>query len=302
MSLDEIKAHCEEHEARMDGAHAKMDKLSDENSGNGSKQSPPLRLHTVAPAGKIVAVSIAFIVVVAVALIYLQVIPIGSKDDDKLNKSPSIDSWSIENNSRTPKIWINASDPDDGVLSSTIEFARKNPRTGEDQTVLSRSYTGQQRTAKVTDTFDLNSGRSLQNENLTNLDGRLIVRVFASDFNGSLSVIHTRTAMIPSANYGPIIVSESIVLSANGMRAWINASDRDDAISRITILIYSNGTPLGSPVIERVYWVNQSTANVTDVIYLATLPDGKYLIISYGTDMRGKDSVFSGFHNFTLPP
>lgn len=149
--------------------------------------------------------------------------------------------------------------------------------------------------------MDLVSGKTDQGENLTNLDGIVEVRIFALDFNGSRSETLNETVTIPTLNNGPVIVDAVFVNGSNGLRLWSNASDSDNAISTITIAVYRDLTPLGDPVLERTYWINQSTANITDIIVPGALPSGNYLITAYATDMLGKVSAFSGFQRYTLP-
>lgn len=179
MPLSDIEAHCEKDEARTDGAHAKMDKLSDGGSDDGSTEGALLRPGPKAPVGKIIVVVVVAIVAVAAALFYY----------------------------------------------------------------------------------------------LT----------------------------MPTMNLAPVMVNEVFVNSQNGMRVWANASDPDDAIYTITVEIYVNSTPLGDPVLVEVYYINQSTANVSDVISLGTLPAGDYLIRAYAVDVLEKESEFQGFYSFSLP-
>jgi len=185
MTLSDIKAHCEKDEARMDGAHAKMDKLTDEKSGSSSSKDSFSIEGTGTPSGKIVAVVVVTIVAIAATVGYLLFMSGGSEND--------------------------------------------------------------------------------------------------------------------SSNNPPVIVDAVFVNGANGMRVWVNASDIDNAISTITIAVYANVSPLGNSVFQKVYWVNQSTANITGVILLSNLPAGNYLITTYATDMLGKESASSAFQSFTLP-
>jgi len=298
MTLSEIEAHCEEHEARSDGAHAKMDKLSGGGSDDGSTKSPPLRPGPGTPVGKITVVVVVAIVAVAAALFYFQVI---LDNGMASNEPPSIDSWNIQNNTRTPKIWVNASDPNDDVMNVTIEIVRKDLRTNANETVLVLSYAADSRTVHLTDDIDFNSGRTVQNESMVNLDGALLVKVTAQDANGSWSQTLSRNITLPSMNLGPVMVSEVFVNSQNGMRVWANASDPDDAIYTVTVEIYVNSTPLGNPVLVKVYYINQSTANVSDVISLGSLSAGDYLIRAYAVDVLEKESEFQGFYSFALP-
>jgi hypothetical protein len=298
MTLSEIEAHCEEHEARSDGAHAKMDKLSGGGSDDGSTKSPPLRPGPGTPVGKITVVVVVAIVAVAAALFYFQVI---LDNGMASNEPPSIDSWNIQNNTRTPKIWVNASDPNDDVMNVTIEIVRKDLRTNANETVLVLSYAADSRTVHLIDDIDFNSGRTVQNESMVNLDGALLVKVTAQDANGSWSQTLSRNITLPSMNLGPVMVNEVFVNSPNGMRVWANASDPDDAIYTVTVEIYVNSTPLGNPVLVKVYYINQSTANVSDVISLGSLSAGDYLIRAYAVDVLEKESEFQGFYSFALP-
>jgi hypothetical protein len=302
MTLEDIKAHCEEHEARIDGAHAKMDKLSGGGSDDGSTKSPPLMPGSGAPVGKIIVVVVVVIVMVAAALYYFQVIPGGSRDNGMAsNEPPSIDSWDIQNNTRTPKIWVNASDPNNDITNVTVEIVRKNLRANENETVLVLSYTAGSRTVRLIDNIDFNSGRTVQNESMVNLDGALRVRVTVQDANGSMSRTLSRNITLPSMNLGPVMVNEVFVNSQNGVRVWANASDPDDAIYTVTVEIYINRTPLGNPVLVKVYYINQSTANVSDVISLGSLSAGDYLVRAYATDVLERESEFQGFYGFALP-
>jgi len=302
MTLSDIKAHCEEHEARSNGAHAKVDKLSGGGSDDGSNKSPPSRPGSGTPVGKIVVVVVVAIVAVAAALFYLQVIPGGSKDKDVVsNKPPSIDSWNIQNNTRTPRIWVNASDPNDDITNVTVEIVRYNLRANANETVLVLSYAADSRSVHLTDDIDFNSGKTVQNESLVNLDGALLVKIAVQDANGTRSPSLSRNITLPSMNLGPVMVNEVFVNSPNGMRIWANASDPDDSIYTVTVEIYVNRTPLGNPLLVKVYYVNQSTANVSDVISLGSLSAGDYLIRAYAVDALGKESEFKGFYSFALP-
>lgn len=302
MALTEIKAHCEKHEARIDGAHAKMDKFSGGGSDDGSTKSPPLRPGPGIPVGKIIVVVVVAIVAVAAALFYFQVIPGGFRDNGTAsNEPPSIDSWNIQNNTRTPKIWVNASDPNNAITNVTVEMVRYNLRANANETVLVLSYAADSRTVHLTDDIDFNSGRTVQNESMVNLDGALLVKVTVQDANGSRSQTLSRNITLPSMNLGPVMVNEVFVNSQNGMRVWANASDPDDAIYTVTVEIYVNRTPLGNPVLVKVYYINQSTANVSDVISLGSLSAGDYLIRAYAVDVLEKESEFLGFYSFALP-
>jgi len=248
--------------------------------------------------GKITVVVVVAIVAVAAALFYFQVI---LDNGMASNEPPSIDSWNIQNNTRTPKIWVNASDPNDDVMNVTIEIARKDLRTNANETVLVLSYAADSRTVHLIDDIDFNSGRTVQNESMVNLDGALLVKVTAQDANGSWSQTLSRNITLPSMNLGPVMVHEVFVNSPNGMRVWANASDPDDAIYTVTVEIYVNSTPLGNPVLVKVYYINQSTANVSDVISLGSLSAGDYLIRAYAVDVLEKESEFQGFYSFALP-
>ena len=298
MALTEIKAHCEKHEARSDGAHAKVDKLSGGGSDDGSTKSPSLRPGPGIPVGKITVVVVAAIVAVAAALFYFQAI---LDNGTASNEPPSIDSWNIQNNSRTPKIWVNASDPNDDVTNVTVEIVRYDLRTNTNETVLVLSYAADSRTVHLIDDIDFNSGRTVQNKSMTNLDGALLVKVTVQDAGGNRSPTLSRNITLPTMNLGPVMVNEVFVNSQNGMRVWANASDPDDAIYTVTVEIYVNSTPLGNPVLVKVYYMNQSTANVSDVISLGTLPAGDYLIRAYAVDVLEKESEFLGFYGFAIP-
>jgi len=298
MPLSDIEAHCEKHEARSDGAHAKADKLSGGGSDDGSTEGALLRPGPKAPAGKIIVVVVVAIVAVAAALFYFQAI---LDNGTASNEPPSIDSWNIQNNTRTPKIWVNASDPDNNMKNVTVEIVRYDLRANANETVLVLSYAADSRTVHLIDDIDFNSGRTVQNKSMTNLDGALLVKVTVQDANGSWSQTLSRNITLPSVNLGPVMVNEVFVNSQNGMRVWANASDPDDAIYTVTVEIYVNSTPLGNPVLVKVYYMNQSTANVSDVISLGTLPAGDYLIRAYAVDVLEKESEFLGFYGFALP-
>jgi len=298
MPLSDIEAHCEKHEARSDGLDAKMDKLSDGGSDDGSTESALLRPGPKAPVGKIIVVVVVAIVAVAAVLFYLQAI---LDNGTASNEPPSIDSWNIQNNTRTPKIWINASDPNDDVTNVTVEVVRYDLRANANETVLVFSYAVDSRTVHLIDDIDFNSGRTVQNESMINLDGTLLVKVTVQDANGSWSQTLSRNITLPTMNLAPVMVNEVFVNSQNGMRVWANASDPDDAIYTVTVEIYVNNTPLGNPVLVKVYYINQSTANVSDVISLGTLPAGDYLIRAYAVDVLEKESEFLGFYGFALP-
>jgi len=252
--------------------------------------------------GKIVVVAVVAVVAIAAALYYLQVIPGGFRDDGiVLNEPPNIDSWTIQNNTRTPRIWVNASDPDNNIRNLTVEIARYDLRTNANETVLALYFAADSRTVHLTEVIDFNSGRTVQNESKANLDGPLLVIVTVQDDNGTRSPTLSRNITLPSMNLAPEIVNEVFVNSQNGMRVWANASDPDDAIYTVTVEIYVNNTPLGSPVIVRVYYMNQSTANISDVISLGALSAGDYLIRAYAVDVLEKESEFRGFYSFSLP-
>ena len=298
MPLSDIEAHCEKHEARSDGLDAKMDKLSDGGSDDGSTESALLRPGPKAPVGKIIVVVVVAIVAVAAVLFYLQAI---LDNGTASNEPPSIDSWNIQNNTRTPKIWINASDPNDDVTNVTVEVVRYDLRANANETVLVFSYAVDSRTVHLIDDIDFNSGRTVQNESMINLDGTLLVKVTVQDANGSWSQTLSRNITLPTMNLAPVMVNEVFVNSQNGMRVWANASDPDDAIYTVTVEIYVNNTPLGNPVLVKVYYINQSTANVSDVISLGSLSAGDYLIRAYAVDVLEKESEFLGFYGFALP-
>ena len=298
MPLSDIEAHCEKHEARSDGAHAKADKLSGGGSDDGSTEGALLRPGPKAPAGKIIVVVVVAIVAVAAALFYFQAI---LDNGTASNEPPSIDSWNIQNNTRTPKIWVNASDPDNNIKNVTVEIMIYDLRANANETVLVLSYAADSRTVHLIDDIDFNSGRTVQNKSMTNLDGALLVKVTVQDANGSWSQTLSRNITLPSMNLGPVMVNEVFVNSQNGMRVWANASDPDDAIYTVTVEIYVNSTPLGNPVLVKVYYMNQSTANVSDVISLGTLPAGDYLIRAYAVDVLEKESEFLGFYGFAIP-
>ncbi len=251
-----------------------------------------------APAGKIIVVVVVAIVAVAAALFYFQAI---LDNGTASNEPPSIDSWNIQNNTRTPKIWVNASDPDNNIKNVTVEIVRYDLRANANETVLVLSYAADSRTVHLIDDIDFNSGRTVQNKSMINLDGALLVKVTVQDDNGSWSQTLSRTITLPSMNLGPVMVNEVFANSQNGMRVWANASDPDDAIFTVTIEIYVNHTPLGNPVLVKVYYINQSTANVSDVISLGSLPAGDYLIRAYAVDVLEKESEFLGFYGFALP-
>jgi len=298
MPLSEIEAHCEKHEARSDGLDAKMDKFSDGGSDDGSTESALLRPGPGTPVGKIIVVVVVAIVAVAAALFYFQAI---LDNGTASNEPPSIDSWNIQNNTRTPKIWVNASDPNDDVTNVTIEIVRYNLRANANETVLVLNYAADSRTVRLTKDIDFNSGKTVQNESMINLDGALLVMVTVQDASGNRSPTLSRNITLPSMNLGPVMVNEVFLNSQNGMRVWANASDPDDAIYTVTIEIYVNHIPLGNPVLVKVYYINQSTANVSDVISLGTLPAGDYLIRAYAVDVLEKESEFLGFYGFALP-
>lgn len=178
MTLRDIDAHCEKDEARMDGAHAKMEKFTDE----GTKDSPKMNSSpkTGAPWNRIAVVAVVAIVAVSIAVLYLQ-----------------------------------------------------------------------------------------------------------------------RTASNRESD--PVIVDAVFVNGSNGLRFWINASDSKDEISTVTIAVYNDSIPLGSPVLKRTYWVNQTVANVTGVLTLFDLPSGNYFVAAYATDMLGNDSTLSELKRVTLP-
>jgi hypothetical protein len=302
MPLSDIDAHCEKHEARSDGLDTKVEKFSDEGSEDGSIKSQPSTNGSDTPLGKIVVVAVVAVVAIAAALYYLQVIPGGFRDDGiVLNEPPNIDSWTIQNNTRTPRIWVNASDPDNNIRNLTVEIARYDLRTNANETVLALYFAADSRTVHLTEVIDFNSGRTVQNESKANLDGPLLVIVTVQDDNGTRSPTLSRNITLPSMNLAPEIVNEVFVNSQNGMRVWANASDPDDAIYTVTVEIYVNNTPLGSPVIVRVYYMNQSTANISDVISLGALSAGDYLIRAYAVDVLEKESEFRGFYSFSLP-
>lgn len=184
MTLREIEAHCEKHEARADSYNASVDKLTKDGSGESPKKIPESDAGTGASSGKIVAITVVIIIAIAAAFLYVQLAP--KSGNNGTNEPPRIDSLSFEN--------------------------------------------------------------------------------------------------------GP-----------NGLRLWSNASDSDDSILSITIVVYRDLTPMGDPVLERTYWFNQSSANITDVIIPGVLPPGDYLLTAYATDLLGKESALSGFQRFTLP-
>jgi hypothetical protein len=302
MPLSDIDAHCEKDEARADGAHAKVDKFSDGSSEDGSIKRPSSGTAPVNPMGKIIVVVVVAIVAIAAALFYFQVIPGGSRDNGRgLNEPPSIDSWTIQNNTRTPRIWVNASDPNNNITNVTVEIVRYDLRTNANETVLVLYYAAYSRTVHLIEDIDFNSGRTTQNESKVNLDGTLLVKVTVQDANGTRSPTLSRNITLPTMNLAPVMVNEVFVNSQNGMRVWANASDSDDAIYTVTVEIYVNNTPLGNPVLVKVYYINQSTANVSDVISLGSLPAGDYLIRAYAVDVLEKESEFQGFYSFALP-
>lgn len=186
MTLTDIKAECEKHEARADSMHAKVDKFTKEEAEGSSDAIAPSKTALTHPAKRIATAVVAVVVTFTAAMWYLGVIPNGSDEDPgESNLAPSVDSFVIMN-------------------------------------------------------------------------------------------------------------------TANGMMIWVNASDSDSAISSIKVSAYLDATPLGSPMFEKLYWVNKSTANITDVLFLGNLPSGNYVIQTSAIDMLGKESAPSGYQHFTL--
>jgi len=302
MPLSDIEAHCEKHEARSDGLDAKMDKLSDGGSDDSSAKSLPSRTVPGIPLGKIIVVVVVAIVAIAAALFYFQVIPGGSNDEGTgSNEPPNIDSWNIQNNTRIPRIWVNASDPNNNITNVTVEIVRYDLRANANETVLILNYATDSRTVRLTEDIDFNSGKTVQNESMVNLDGALLVKVTVQDASGNMSPILSRNITLPTMNQAPVMVNEVFVNSQNGMRVWANASDPDDAIYTVTVEIYVNNTPLGNPVFVKAYYINQNIANVSDVISLGSFSTGDYLIRAYAVDVLEKESEFQGFYSFSLP-
>ena len=302
MPLSDIKAHCEKHEARSDGFDTEVDKFSDGGSDDGSIKSPSSGTAPASSTGKIAVVLVVAIIAIAATLYYLQVIPGGSRDNGLAsNEPPSIDSWTILNNTRTPRIWVNASDPNNNIKNVTVEIVNFDLRANANETVLVLYYAADSRTVHLTEEIDFNSGRTVQNESMVNLDGALLIKVTVQDANSSRSPTLSRNITLPSMNLAPVMVDEVFVNSQNGMRVWANASDPDDAIYTVTVEIYVNGSTLGNPVFVKVYYINQSTANVSDVISLGSFSTGDYLIRAYAVDVLEKESEFLGFYGFALP-
>jgi len=187
MTLRDIKAECERHEARTDGAHSKVEKFSEEGSKGASGTIAPSGGDRVSLGRKSVVAVVGVVAMAAAILWYLGAIPIGSDYNNRAtNTAPVISSWSVNN-------------------------------------------------------------------------------------------------------------------SVNGMMIQINASDEDNNISYVYIAAYANTTQLGSPVFEKLYWVNQSNANITDIFALGNLPAGNYLIEAHAVDEAGKESSSSGFLEFAVP-
>jgi hypothetical protein len=188
MPLQDLKAECEIHEARLDGAHSKIDKFGDQGSKGGSEPTESAGKKRARLGWKSAVTGVGVMAMAAAMLWYLGAIPIGSDDNDRVtNTAPVINSWSVIN-------------------------------------------------------------------------------------------------------------------SVNGMMIRVNASDMDNDISNVYIAAYANTTQLGSPVFEKVYWVNQSNANITDILILGNLPAGNYIIEAHAVDEAGKESNSSGFREFTVPP
>lgn len=121
MTLEDLKLECEKDESRMDGAHARIDKLSDEGSKDGTGSPSTSGKARISSAWKAFAVIVGIMAVAAVSLWHLGVIPFGSGDkQDVSNASPVIDSWSITNSMNGMRIWINASDSDNNISSISI--------------------------------------------------------------------------------------------------------------------------------------------------------------------------------------
>jgi len=181
LTLKDIEAHCEKHETRMDGAHAKMDKLSD-----GQSDGAPHFEADGGSSGKIVAVAITAVLCVAAV-------------------------WYVYFRGETP----------------------------EDQT--------------------------------THL---------------------------------PVIDSHAFVNGTNGMRVWVNASDSGDRIVNVT-LTFAQKTEAGNlffwpTIMVKVYWVNHSSAEISDVILLVTLPAGEYRVSAFATDESGNNSTFVDYAYFRV--
>ncbi len=105
--------------------------------------------------------------------------------------------------------------------------------------------------------------------------------------------------------YVPVIDSQAFANGPNGMRAWINASDTDDTISNITVCIFvksqDNTSYMGTPIFTKVYWINETSANITDILNLGDLPPGNYGITSYAIDSFGHTSKSVERVEFALP-
>ncbi len=104
--------------------------------------------------------------------------------------------------------------------------------------------------------------------------------------------------------YPPVIGSYAFVNAPNGMRIWINASDPDDSIVNVTVQVFAkaqgNDSYLWPPVLEKIYWVNKSSAAIADVLILGSLPTGDYRISAYATDASGRTSDTAGNVDFKL--
>ena len=104
--------------------------------------------------------------------------------------------------------------------------------------------------------------------------------------------------------HAPVIGSYAFVNESNGMRIWINSSDEVDLIVNVTVQVFAkaqgNDSYLWPPVFEKVYWVNQSSAEIADVIILSALPSGDYRISAFATDASGRDSGTIGQVEFKL--
>jgi hypothetical protein len=116
MALDEIKAHCEEHESRTDGLHAKMDKLKEDSEGPTSGKTT--RIMT----GKVLAtVAIAAVLVGAGFWLLTR-----SGPNDIINTYPPvIDSSAFVKNPNGMRVWINATDSDDFIVNVTVHISVK---------------------------------------------------------------------------------------------------------------------------------------------------------------------------------
>ncbi len=106
-------------------------------------------------------------------------------------------------------------------------------------------------------------------------------------------------------NHRPVIDNYNFLKSSNELTVSVNASDEDDLVRNFTVEISAKALDNKSyqwpPVVVRVYWINQSSAALTEVLSLANLQPGDYRATCYVTDSRGATSSMHPDMEFTIP-